>query len=67
MFDHGMPGAAILVADQTRNLFQFVCAIMVFFAVPVLMLTPIFAWQDRSANTKRTYRRQWDSMGRLRA
>ncbi|GJD57978.1 COX aromatic rich motif-containing protein [Methylobacterium dankookense] len=59
VLDHGMLGAAGPIADQTRSLFLLVCAILVFVAAPVLLLTPIFAWHYRLSNTKSAYRPQW--------
>ncbi|WP_342148176.1 COX aromatic rich motif-containing protein [Methylorubrum sp. SB2] len=59
VLDHGMLGAAGPVADQTRGLFLLVCAILIFVAAPVLLLTPIFAWHYRLSNTKSAYRPQW--------
>ncbi|WP_246683015.1 COX aromatic rich motif-containing protein [Methylobacterium sp. WL9] len=59
VLDHGFLNAAGPVADETRSLFLLVCFILIFVAGPVLVLTPIFAWHYRLANTKSAYRPQW--------
>ena len=38
---------------------MIVCVIMLFVIGPVLLLTPVFAWHYRLANTKSAYRPQW--------
>ncbi len=38
---------------------MIVCVVMLFVIVPVLLLTPLFAWHYRLANTKSAYRPQW--------
>ncbi|MCJ2080317.1 ubiquinol oxidase subunit II [Methylobacterium sp. J-090] len=59
ILDHGFLSAAGPVADETRSLFLLVCFILLFVAGPVLLLTPIFAWHYRLANTESAYRPQW--------
>ena len=58
-FHHGFLAAAGPVADQQRHLFLIVCFVMLFVIGPVLLLTPLFAWHYRLANTKSAYRPQW--------
>ena len=58
-FHHGVLAAAGPVAEHERHLFLMVCFVMLFVIGPVLLLTPIFAWHYRLANTKSAYRPQW--------
>ncbi len=58
-FHHGFLLAAGPVASHERNLFVIVCVTMLFVIAPVLLLTPIFAWHYRLANTRSAYRPQW--------
>ncbi len=58
-FHHGFLAAAGPVADHERHLFVIVSIVMLFVIGPVLLLTPIFAWHYRLANTKSAYRPQW--------
>jgi len=58
-FHHGFFAAAGPVADHERHLFVIVSIVMLFVIGPVLLLTPIFAWHYRLANTKSAYRPQW--------
>ena len=58
-FHHGFLAAAGPVADHQRHLFIVVCLVMLFVIGPVLLLTPLFAWHYRLANTKSAYRPQW--------
>ena len=58
-FHHGFLAAAGPVADNQRHLFLVVCGVMLFVIGPVLLLTPLFAWHYRLANTKSAYRPQW--------
>ena len=58
-FHHGLLAAAGPVADHERHLFVIVCIVMLFVIGPVILLTPIFAWHYRLANTKSAYRPQW--------
>lgn len=58
-FHHGFLAAAGPVADHQRHLFIIVCGVMLFVIGPVLLLTPLFAWHYRLANTKSAYRPQW--------
>ncbi len=55
-FHHGFFAAAGPVADHERHLFVIVSIVMLFVIGPVLLLTPIFAWHYRLANTKSAYR-----------
>ena len=47
------------MADHERHLFVIVCIVMLFVIGPVLLLTPVFAWHYRLANTKSAYRPRW--------
>ena len=58
-FHHGFLAAAGPVADHERHFFVIVCIVMLFVIGPVLLLTPVFAWHYRLANTKSAYRPQW--------
>ena len=58
-FHHGLLAAAGPVADHERHLFMIVCIVMLFVIGPVILLTPVFAWHYRLANTKSAYRPQW--------
>ena len=58
-FHHGILAAAGPVADHERHLFVIVCIVMLFVIGPVILLTPVFAWHYRLANTKSAYRPQW--------
>ena len=58
-FHHGFLAAAGPVADHQRHLFLIVCGVMLFVIGPVLLLTPLFAWHYRLANTKSAYRPRW--------
>ena len=58
-FDHGILAAAGPVADHERHLFMIVCIVMLFVIGPVVLLTPLFAWHYRLANTKSAYRPEW--------
>ena len=58
-FHHGFLAAAGPVADHERHLFVIVCVVMFFVVGPVLLLTPIFAWHYRLANTRSAYRPEW--------
>ena len=57
--DHGLLAAAGPVADHERHLFVIVCIVMLFVIGPVILLTPVFAWHYRLANTKSAYRPEW--------
>ena len=58
-FHHGFLAAAGPVADHERHLFVIVCIVMLFVIGPVILLTPVFAWHYRLANTKSAYRPSW--------
>ena len=58
-FHHGVLAAAGPVAEHERHLLVIVCIVMLFVIAPVLLLTPVFAWHYRLANTKSAYRPQW--------
>jgi cytochrome o ubiquinol oxidase subunit 2 len=58
-FHHGFLAAAGPVAEHERHLFLIVCIVMLFVIGPVILLTPLFAWHYRLANTKSAYRPRW--------
>ena len=58
-FHHGFLAAAGPVADHERHLFVIVCIVMLFVIGPVILLTPVFAWHYRLANSRSAYRPQW--------
>ena len=60
----GFLAAAGPVAGQQRALFWIVAAILAPVAGPVLILTPIIAWQYRQSNTENAYQPEWISGGR---
>ncbi|WP_374942092.1 cytochrome ubiquinol oxidase subunit II [Sphingomonas sp.] len=57
--DHGFLNAQGPVASQERHLFYIVCGILLFVAVPVLILVPVFAYHYRQSNTHDAYRPKW--------
>ncbi|SFP86204.1 cytochrome o ubiquinol oxidase subunit 2 [Sphingomonas rubra] len=57
---HGFLAAAGPVAEQERHLFLVVCGVLLFVAVPVLLLVPLFAWHYRLSNTDHAYRPKWE-------
>ena len=57
--DHGFLNAQGPVAGQERDLFYTVCGILLFVAVPVLILVPVFAYHYRLSNTHDAYRPKW--------
>ena len=57
--DKGFLVAAGPIAAHERHLFVIVCIIMLFVIGPVILLTPLFAWYYRLANTKSAYRPRW--------
>jgi cytochrome o ubiquinol oxidase subunit 2 len=59
VLDRGFLAPAGPVAAYTRHEFLFVCAVMLFVAGPVLVLTPLIAWHYRLSNTRSAYRPQW--------
>ena len=59
VLDRGFLSPAGPVAAATRDEFLFVCLVMLFVIVPVLLLVPLVAWHYRLSNTKSAYRPQW--------
>ncbi len=59
VFSRGFLKPAGPIASATRSEFVLVCLVMLFVIGPVLLLTPLFAWHYRLANTKSAYRPQW--------
>ncbi len=57
--DRGFLSPAGPVAQVIHDEFLFVCLIMLFVIVPVLLLVPLVAWHYRLSNTKSAYRPQW--------
>jgi len=57
--DRGFLMPAGPVATAIRDEFVFVCVVMLFVIVPVLLLVPLVAWHYRLSNTKAAYRPQW--------
>lgn len=57
--DHGFLAAAGPVAAGQRHLFLVVAGILMFVAVPVLILVPLFAWHYRRSNKDDAYRPKW--------
>lgn len=47
------------VATEERHLFLIVVWVMVVVILPVLLLTPLFAWHYRLANTRHAFRPAW--------
>lgn len=59
VLDRGFLSPAGPVAAAIRGEFLFVCLVMLFVIVPVLLLVPLIAWHYRLSNTKSAYRPQW--------
>ena len=57
--DHGFLNAQGPVASQERAFFYIACGILLFVAVPVLILVPVFAYHYRLSNTHNAYRPKW--------
>lgn len=57
---HGFLAAGGPVAGAERHLFLVVCAVLLFVALPVLLLVPLFAWHYRLSNTDHAYRPKWE-------
>lgn len=57
--NHGILNAQGPVAEHERHLFLIVCGILLFVAVPVLILVPAFAWYYRQSNRNGAYRPKW--------
>ncbi len=56
---HGFLNAQGPVAAHERHFFLIVCGILVFVALPVLVLVPLIAWHYRLSNTHHAYRPKW--------
>jgi len=59
VLDRGFLSPAGPVAQIIHDEFFFVCLVMLFVIVPVLLLVPLVAWHYRLSNTKSAYRPQW--------
>ena len=59
VLDRGFLSPAGPVAQIIHDEFLFVCLVMLFVIVPVLLLVPLVAWHYRLSNTKSAYRPQW--------
>jgi cytochrome o ubiquinol oxidase subunit 2 len=59
VLDHGFLNAQGPVAAHERHFFLIACAILVFVALPVLILVPLIAWHYRLSNTHHAYRPRW--------
>ena len=57
--DHGFLNAQGPVAAHERHFFLIVCGILLFVALPVLILVPLIAWHYRLSNTRHAYRPKW--------
>ena len=53
------------IAQQQSQLIVTAVVLMLLIVVPVIVLTLLFAWRYRSANTAATYTPQWDHSTRL--
>lgn len=59
VLDHGFLNAQGPVAAHERHFFLIVCGILLFVALPVLILVPVIAWHYRLSNTHHAYRPKW--------
>lgn len=59
VLEHGFLNAQGPVAAHERHFFLIVCGVLVFVALPVLVLVPLIAWHYRLSNTHHAYRPKW--------